>query len=97
MERLEALAEILENMNINLNNIQIKELEEAFSVHIEMEAEMESYQHIRHNEKCLNCETLKKEISGLRYEVEIYQEGVKKRHPRASYVYIEDGDVKYDL
>lgn len=97
MDRIEALSEILENMNINLTDIQIKELEEAFSLHIEMEAEMESYQHVAHVDKCGTCEVLKKEIAGLKYEVEVYQKGVKKRHPRAAYVYVENGDVKYDL
>lgn len=97
MERSEALSEILENMNISLTDIQIKELEEAFSLHIEMEAEMESYQHVSHVEKCIDCDTLKREISNLKSDISSYQDGVKRRHPQASHVYIENGDVKYDL
>ena len=96
-ERIESMTEILETIGISANEDQIKQLVEDFSLHIEMEAEMESYKFAGYTEKCNNCDTLKREISGLKYELESYQNGVKKRHPMASHVYIENGEVKYDL
>lgn len=50
LERIESLSEILNDVGIYANEEQLKYIAESFSLSIEMEHEMESYQHIEHKE-----------------------------------------------
>ena len=62
---------------------------------IEMENELESYQHTGYKDKCEKCEQLKHKIEQLEKEIEIYNTSVKRRR-NANSVWIADNTVYYD-
>ena len=92
-ERIESLAQILEEHGVAANDKQIASIVDDFSLHIEMEAEMENYGHIDQSGKCDKCEQLQKQIDTERVDSEAYRQFIKK-DKRASWVGIENGIVK---
>jgi hypothetical protein len=96
-ERIEALTEILFDNGITATGEQIKRIAEDFSLNIEMEHEMESYQHIGHKEECSECKRLKAQISDLEDTINIHENSVKRRR-NADTVWVDkhDRSVKYE-
>lgn len=63
-QRTEALSEILDGLGIGIPADGIADIARDFSLHLEMEQEMSSYQHLgAHKEDCKECERLKNELS----------------------------------
>lgn len=92
--RIECLSEAMSDAGVKATNEQIIEIEEAFSTHIEMESEMDSYQHRGFKEECAECSRLKSKVRELESELEIYKNSVKSRR-NATRVWTENGDVHY--
>jgi hypothetical protein len=92
-ERIESLAQILEEHGVVANDEQIANIVDDFSLHIEMEAEMESYGHVDRSGKCDKCEQLQKQLDSERRDSETYRQFIKKEK-RADWVGIDNGTVK---
>lgn len=96
--RADGLADMFEEMGIAATREQIEQISEDFAYGMDMEREMSMYQHIgAPKEKCAKCVSLGDEIKGLRADIEVYKNGVKRRNPGAAHVYVEGGQVYYDL
>ena len=87
IERIESLAEILEECGVVATEEQIKTIAEDFSSSIEFEQEMDSYGHIDHNQTCDECEKLKRELESVRGENVAYRDFIKKEK-KASNVWV---------
>ena len=96
-ENIEAMKEILYNCGVTLDDGMIGNICYDYENHLSAMKEMESYQHVSRDEKCFKCAGKDEIIKSLEDEISVYKEGVKKRHPRATYVYIENQTVKYDI
>lgn len=97
-EDYDAFSEILESVGMKIPFNTQKEIVDAWSTHLEMKAEIESYQHVSRSEReCEKCKSLKKEIESLESDIDVYQKNVIKRHPGAVRAYVENGNVLYDL
>lgn len=92
--RIESLSEIFETLGIIATKEQIEQVVEDFSLHIEMEHEMESYQYIGYKESCSNCKRLENELATVKRERDIYHENVCRRR-NTSDVWIEGNDVMF--
>nr|WP_319268270.1 hypothetical protein [uncultured Draconibacterium sp.] len=92
-ERIESLAQILEEHGVVANDEQIANIVDDFSLHIEMEAEIQSYGHIDRSGKCDKCEQLQKQLDIERGDSEAYRKFIMK-DKQASWVGIENGTVK---
>jgi len=92
--RIESLTEILETLGVTATQEQIKQIVEDFSLHIEMEHEMESYQHIGYKEKCSKCEKLEHDLKAVRKERDIYHKNVCIRR-KTEDVWIEGDTVMF--
>lgn len=93
--RIEALNEIFDELGINLTPEQAQKIEKDFSLHIEMESEMSSYQHIGFKEDCKKCASLKSQLDEVKKERDVYHNSVKTRRG-ASRVWIEGDKVMFD-
>lgn len=93
--RIECLFEIFEDIGLTATEEQVKQISEDYALHLEMENEMETYQHIGIEESCGKCASLKTEVVTHIREINVYKDSVKKRRS-ASNVWIENGDVLYD-
>jgi len=94
LERIESLAEILENLGVVATEDQIKQISEDFALHLEMESEMCGHQHDTYKEPCPNCKRLEQENKTLSKDIEAYQDSVKRRR-NARDVWIDNGSVMY--
>ena len=94
-ERIECLAEILEEAGVKASDEQIKTIAEDYAFHLEMENEMSSYQHVGGNQECDKCKQLKRQVSEKENEILKYQNSVKKRR-NASNVWLDGNDVRYE-
>ncbi|MFW6130531.1 MAG: hypothetical protein ACOC56_05040 [Atribacterota bacterium] len=92
--RIESMTEILDELGISATNEQIKQIVEYFLLHIEMENELSSYQHIGHKEKCSKCKILELEIKELESNIEVYRKSVMSRR-KTDQVWIENDSVMY--
>jgi hypothetical protein len=92
--RFECLSEIFEELGIVATQEQIKKVVEDFSLHIEMEGEMESHRHFGHKEKCAECERLKDKLKSEEEKVSIYHKSVCERR-KTEDVWIENGTAMY--
>lgn len=92
--RIESLTEILETLGVSATQEQIAQIVEDFSLHIEMESEMESYQHVSYKEKCSKCEKLEHELKVVRNERDIYHKNVCTRR-KTEDVWIEGDAVMF--
>ena len=93
--RIECLSEILSDMGLQATPEQVEKIVNDFSFHIEMEREMDSYQHFGHKEECQKCKKLKAELSEVKKERDVYHDSVKRRRS-ASSVWVQDGEVRYE-
>ncbi len=95
-ERIEALAQILQDLGIEISIENIEQITKDFSHHIDMEREMETYAHIGYKEKCSKCEKFQSEINALKKEISCYKDSVKRRN-NASEVWIGNyGEVRFE-
>ena len=94
-ERIESMTEILSELGIVATKEQIKQIVVDFSLNIEMEGELESYQHVGYKEECSKCKQLEYSLSVLRRENEVFSDSVKRRR-HASAVWIEGDTVMYE-
>ena len=94
-ERIECLTEILEEAGVKATDEQIKTIAEDFALHLEMESEMNSYQHTGGSNECDKCEQLKRQVAKKENEILKYQNSVKKRR-NASSVWLDGNDVRYE-
>lgn len=97
--RIEVMSNLLEDLQIKATPEQIEGLVKDFVLHMEMERELESYQHISHKDpECKKCKRLEGEIKDLSEQIDIYQEGVRRRRG-ATHVYVDKltRTVMYDL
>lgn len=92
--RIESMTEILDELGISASEEQIKQIVEDFSLHIEMESELSSYQLIGHKEECSKCKRLESEINELKDNIEVYRKSVMSRR-KTDQVWIENGSVMY--
>ena len=92
--RIECLTEILDEIGLSATPEQIQKIEKDFSLHIEMESEMSSYQHIGFKEECSKCKALESELKDVRKERDVYQNSVKQRR-HTDCVWVENGEVMY--
>lgn len=91
------MEEILTEWGVSHTREQVTSIIQDFMLHVEMEREIESYQHVGRKETCNKCDAKDAKIKQLEYEISIYQKSVKGRIKRAEHVYIENGTVKYDI
>ena len=92
--RIESMTEILDELGISATDEQVKQIVEDFSLHIEMENELSSYQHIEHKEECSKCKRLESEINELKSNIEVYRKSVMSRR-NTDRVWIENDSVMY--
>jgi len=92
--RIESLTEILETLGVKATDEQIAQIVDDFSLHIEMEGEMESYQHVGYKEPCRTCEKLQHELNAVKKERDIYHSNVCKRR-NTDDVWIEGDTVMF--
>lgn len=93
-ERIEAMSEILNDLEIQLPEDKIKELTDAFTTHLEMEREMDNYQFIGGKSECDECKKKTNEILELKHDIKIYKKSVCDRR-KAEDVWIEGDSVMY--
>lgn len=94
-DRIEALSEILNEIGVSSTEYQVAQIVEGFSLHIEMEAEMSSYQHISYSERtCTKCASLTDKLKDAERQIGVYQQSVKSRR-KAEDVWIEGDTVMY--
>lgn len=93
--RIEVMTEILSEAGVSATPEQIKNITEDFAYHIEMEREMDSYQHIGGKEECRQCKSLEGKIKELEKETEVFRNSVKQRR-HAQRVWIEGDSVMYE-
>jgi len=94
-ERIEAMSDILHELGIEATPMQIEELTEDFSLHLEMEKEISSYAHVGGTDKCDKCESLKSQLKTANECVDVYHNSVMKRN-QASRVWLEGDVVMYE-
>jgi len=92
--RIECVSEIFEELGIIATNEQIEKIVDDFSMHIEMEGELDSYQHLGHKEECSNCKRLEVELDEAKRQVEVFTNSVKQRR-KTDDVWIEGDSVMY--
>jgi hypothetical protein len=92
--RIESLTEILETLGVSATPEQISQIVEDFSLHIEMEHEMESYQHVGYVEPCKKCSSLQYELNAVKKERDIYHKNVCQRR-KTEDVWIEGDTVMF--
>ena len=92
-ERIESLAQILEEYGVIASDEQIASIVDDFSLHIEMEAEIESYGHVDRSGKCDKCDQKQKELEAERVDSEKYRQFIMK-DKKANWVGISNGEVK---
>lgn len=92
--RIESMTEILETLGVKATEEQVAQIVEDFSLHIEMEGEMESYQHSGYKEPCKQCAKLEYELSAIKKERDIYHKNVCVRRNTED-VWIEGDTVMY--
>lgn len=93
--RIEALADILQELNIDLPTDQIKQIAKDFAYHMEMEQEMSSGYVAPYKPSCDKCKSLEYKIADLEKENEVFRNSVKQRRG-ASQVWIEGDSVRYE-
>ncbi len=93
--RIECMTEILSELEISVTNDQIKQIVDDFSLHLEMENELSSYQHLGHKEECATCRRLESDVKQLEHDIEIYRKSVMYRR-KTDTVYIENDTVMYE-
>lgn len=94
--RVEAMRDIFENMGLSISAEDAAKISDDFSHHIDMEREMQSYQHVSTSSaKCDKCEILKREIKELEAQNKVYNNSVKSRR-KAERVWIEGDTVMYE-
>lgn len=105
-EHVDALAEILQDHEISVPIDKIGPIAYDFKYHLEMCREMENTPHMSRGGESdySKAERLQKRVNELESElkrangdIKAYQDGVKARRPYATHVYVENGDVKYDI
>lgn len=94
-ERIEAMQTIFDDEGITATEKQIKEVAEAYDLHIEMESEMESYQHIGGKITCGDCVSLKEQLNEAKKEIDIYRNSVMRRR-NTEQVWTENDEVRYE-
>lgn len=98
-ERIEAMHEILNHLAIEISDSKVKELTEAFTLHLEMEREMSSYQYIpsKHDKgDCSECKSLKYKLEQMTAERDVYHNSVCRRRNTTD-VWLEGDDVRFNL
>lgn len=94
-DRIEAMTEILSDAGIEASADQIKDISEAFALHLEMEREIGFNQHFRRSEEaCSKCSSLTRKLKEANEIIEVYRSSVMARR-NASEVWIENDEVKY--
>ncbi len=91
--RIECMSELFYEQGIAASTKQIEQIIEGFALHLEMENESASYQHVDKNPTCEKCEKHKKEIIRLKLEVGIYNEHIVKAN-KLDFAYIKNGKVE---
>ena len=94
IERIETMTEIISELNISATEEQIKKIVSDFSLHIEMENELNSYQHISHEKDCTNCKILQEKLKTITKERDIYHNSVRQRR-NTDQVWIEGDSIMY--
>jgi len=92
--RIECMSEILQEIGIQVTSEQIEKIVNDFSTHIEMESELDSYQHIGYKEECSRCKTLESKLKDCEKENEVFRNSVKQRR-NTDRVWIEGDSVMY--
>ncbi len=90
------MSEILDELDIKVTDEQLNKIVKDFSFHLEMENEMASYATAGNSRECDKCSSLKRQIAELKKEIDVYNNSVKQRR-HASAVWIQDGEVKYEI
>ena len=93
--RIECLSEIFEELGIIATPEQIEKVVVDFSLHLEMENELSSYQHIGFKEDCSNCKKLEYKLKESEMENEVFRKSVMSRR-KTDMVWIEDDSVMYE-
>jgi hypothetical protein len=93
--RIECLIEILDTVGISATLEQVEKISESFSLHLEMENELESYQYTGHKEECLKCKRLEDELKSANNTIKIYHNNVVKRR-KTERVWIDGDTVMYE-
>jgi hypothetical protein len=65
-ENTEAMETLFEDEGINATSEQIKNITDAFIIHLELMEEMKSYQHVGRKD-CEECIKLKTELKRMKY------------------------------
>ena len=93
--RIECLSEIFSDVGLDATDEQIQQIVKDFSFHIEMEREMDSYQHVGFKEECSKCKLLEYKLEEAAKERDVYKNSVMQRR-KARSVWIENDSVMYD-
>ena len=105
-EHIEAMSQILEDHGVHIELEKVEAIASDFKEHLSACSDMEMTPHLNYGGESdhSKAERLEKRVKELEYQlgkangdIRAYQEGVKKRRPEATQVYIENGDVKYDI
>jgi len=92
--RIECLSEILEEVGLTASKEQIEKIVNDFSMHLEMENELSSYQHVGYKEECSKCKILEDKLRVLEKENKVFSNSVKQRR-KTDIVWIEGDYVMY--
>lgn len=92
--RIEAMIEILDSLNISLTEEEISVLVRDFTLHLEMEREIEMTPHIDYKPQCNKCKALEQELKDMTKQRDIYHSNVCKRRNTKD-VWIEGETVMY--
>lgn len=88
------MSEILEELGIIVTKEQIEKIVEDFSLHIEMESELSSYQYIGRKEECSKCKNLEYKLSESERQNEVFRKSVMERR-KTDRVWIDGDSVMY--
>lgn len=94
-QRIDAMNEILNDLEISIPEQKVKELTEAFTTHLELEREIQSNQFIGHTNECATCASLKSKLEAITKERDIYHDSVCQRR-NTSDVWIENDRVMFN-
>lgn len=93
--RIEALADIFQELGIVATVDQIEKAANDFYQHIEMESEQQAYQHVGRKEECPKCKLLESQLKEVTEEKNVYQNSVKRRR-NAERVWVSGNEVRYE-
>jgi len=89
----EILMELLEDQDVLISKDVAEIVADEIAGHL---SEINTSHYLNDKAPSKKEENLQRLINNLKYENEVYRNSVKNRRG-ASHVYIEDGEVKYDL